>query len=336
MPYVIEARRGVMFCVAAALSLCSAASWAQTTSTRPVHEFPSKPIRYVVPFGPGTSPDIVGRLIADRLTRLWGQQVIVDNRVGVAGVLGTAYVAKAPPDGHALVQCNIASSAIAVSLFTKMPYDQLRDIAPVTRIGMTPNIVLVHPSLPVKSMKEFIAYARARPGQLSYASGLVGTSPQLSMELVKLISKIDLVNIPYKIASQGVNDTIAGQIPVNVSNFPASVAPVQSGRLRALAVTTATRVSQAPSIPTMQEAGLPGYDVSSWYGVCAPAATPAALLDRLNSDINSVLRQPELHQRLEELVIGGPETTREDFDQYIRVEIARWAKVIKDARIPLQ
>jgi tripartite-type tricarboxylate transporter receptor subunit TctC len=325
---VIEARRRLIFSIVAALCTCPAASWAQN--------FPTKPVRYVVPFGPGTSPDIVGRLIADRLTRLWGQQVIVDNRVGVAGVLGTAFVAKSPPDGHALIQCNIASSAIAVSLFAKMPYDQLRDIAPVTRIGMTPNIVLVHPSLPVKSMKEFIAYARARPGKLSYASGLVGTSPQLSMELVKLMAKIDLVNIPYKNAAQGVIDAIGGQVPVNISNFPASVTPVQSGRLRPLAVTTATRVTQAPSVPTMQESGLPGYDVSSWYGLCAPAATPTALLDRLNNDINSVLRMPDLQQRLDELVIGGPPTTREEFDQFIRAEIARWAKVIKDAGIPQQ
>jgi tripartite-type tricarboxylate transporter receptor subunit TctC len=336
MRHVIEVRRGLVLSIAAAVSMCPAASWSQTSSTRPASDFPIKPVRYVVPFGPGTSPDIVARLLADRFTRLWGQQVIVENRVGVAGVLGTAFVAKSPPDGHTLIQCNIASSAIAVSLFTKMPYDQLRDIAPVTRIGMTPNIVLVHPSLPVKSMQQLIAYARARPGQLSYSSGLVGVSPQLSMELVKLMAKIDIVNIPYKNAAQGVTDTIAGQIPINVSNFPASVAPVQSGRLRALAVTTATRVSQAPSIPTMQESGFPGYEVSSWYGVCAPAATPAALLDKLNSDINSVLRIPELHQRLEELVIGGPETTREEFDQFIRVEITKWAKVIKEAAIPLQ
>jgi tripartite-type tricarboxylate transporter receptor subunit TctC len=339
MRCVIEARRGAIF-FAAAVWMCPAAPWAQTVSPgsaqAPAISFPTKPVRYVVPFGPGTSPDIVGRLIADRLTRLWGQQVIVENRVGVAGVLGTAFVAKSPPDGHILIQCNIASSAIAVTLFAKMPYDQLRDIAPVTRIGMTPNIVLVHPSLPVKSMKELIVYARARPGKLSYSSGLVGTSPQLSMELVKLMAKIDLVNIPYKNASQAVTDTIAGQIPVNVSNFPASVAPVQSGRLRPLAVTTASRVPQAPSLPTMQESGLPGYDVSSWYGLCAPAATPTALLDKLNGDMNAVLRIPELHQRLEELVIGGPETTREDFDQFIRAEIAKWAKVIRDAGIPLQ
>jgi tripartite-type tricarboxylate transporter receptor subunit TctC len=336
MRWVIEGPRRVLVGIAAVLCTYAAAAWPQATSTGSGQAFPIKPVRYVVPFGPGTSPDIVGRLIADRLTRLWGHQVIVENRIGVAGVLGTAFVAKSPPDGHTLIQCNIASSAIAVSLFAKMPYDQVRDVAPVTRIGMTPNVVLVHPSVPFKTMKAFIAFARANPGKLSYSSGLVGTSPQLSMELIKLIEKIDVVNIPYKNASQGVTDTVAGLLPVNMSNFPASVAPVQSGRLRALAVTTATRVSQAPSIPTMQEAGIPGYEVSSWYGVCAPAATPAALLEKLNTDFNAVLRQPELQQRLEDLVIGGPTTSREEFDQFIRAEIARWAKVIKEAGIPQQ
>jgi tripartite-type tricarboxylate transporter receptor subunit TctC len=293
-------------------------------------------VRYVIPFGAGGSPDIVGRLIADRLTRMWGQQVIVDNRAGVAGVLGTAFVAKAPPDGHTLLQCNVASSAIGMSLFAKVPYDQVRDIAPVARIGMTPNIITVHPSVPIRSMKEFVAYARRNPGKLSYSSGQVGTSPQLSMELIKLTAKIDVVNIPYKIGAQGITDNIAGQVPVGISNFPASVAPVQSGRLRPLAVTTATRASQLPDVPTVQESGFPGFDVSSWQGVCAPAGTPQALLDKLNSDINTVLRIPEIEQRLNELVMGGPATTREDFDQFIRAEIARWAKVIRDAKIPQQ
>jgi tripartite-type tricarboxylate transporter receptor subunit TctC len=223
-----------------------------------------------------------------------------------------------------------------MSLFAKTPYDQVRDIAAVARLGMTPNIVFVHPSVPFRTMQDFVAYARRNPGQLSYASGQVGTSPQLSMELIKLIAKIDVVSIPYKIGAQGITDNIAGQVPVGISNFPASVAPVQSGRLRALAITTATRVSQAPSIPTMQESGFPDFDVSSWQGVCAPAATPPAVLDKLNSDVNSVLRIPELHQRFEELVMVGPQTTREEFDQFIRDEIARWAKVIKEARIPQQ
>jgi tripartite-type tricarboxylate transporter receptor subunit TctC len=330
MRCVIEARRGAIVAAAAAICMCPVApsSWAQN--------FPAKPVRYVVPFGAGASPDIVGRLLADRFTKLWGQQVFVDNRVGAAGVLGTAYVAKAPPDGHTLIQCNIASSGIAVSLYAKMPYDQVRDIAPVTRIGMTPNIITIHPSMPVRTMKQLIAYARANPNKLSYSSGLVGTSPQLSMELIKLKTKTDIVNIPYKIGAQGITDTIAGQVPVNISNFPATVAPVQTGRLRPLAVTSATRAGQAPDVPTVQEAGIPGYEVNSWYGVCAPAGTPMALLDKLNADINSVLRMPDIRQRLDELMMGGPQTSREEFDQFIRAEIAKWAQVIKDAGIPQQ
>src|SRR5262245_38904212 len=255
--------------------------------------FPSKAIRYVIPFDAGSSPDIVGRLLTERLTRLWGHQVFVDNRVGAAGVLGSAIVAKAPPDGYTLLQCNIASSAIAVSLYLTMPYDASRDLVAVTRIGMTPNIITVHPSVPIKSLKELIAYAKAHPGKLSYQSSLVGTSPQLSMELLKLLAKIDMVNIPYKIGAQGVNDNVAGQVPVGISNFPISVAFVQAGRLRPIAVTGPARVSQLPDVPTVQEAGLPGYEVTSWQGVCAPSGVPGALLDKINADVNSVLRMPE-------------------------------------------
>ena len=336
MRCMIEARRGVIFSMATVLWLCPVASWAQTAATGSAQGFPSKYVRYIVPFGAGASPDIVGRFLADRFTRLWGQQVIVENRVGAAGVLGTAFVAKSPPDGYTLVQCNIASSAIAVSLFAKMPYDQLRDLAPVTRIGTTPNILTAHPSVPIRSIKEFIAYAKAHPGKLSYSAGLVGVSPQLSMELLQLIAKIDVVHIPYKIAAQALTDTIGGQVPFNVSNFPATVAPVQSGRLRALAVTSANRAAQLPAVPTIQEAGFPGYDVQSWYGVCAPAGTPTAVLDKLHADINTVLRMPDVQQRLNELVMGGAPTSREEFEQFIRAEIARWAQVIKDAGIPQQ
>ena len=324
--------RYVVVTLAAGLLASPFTSWSQTSSP----SWPVKPVRYIVPFGAGGSPDLVARILADRWTKLWGQQVIVDNRAGVAGMLGTAFVAKSPPDGYTLVQCNVASSGIGMSLFAKTPYDQLRDIAAVTRIGLTPNIIFVHPSMPVKSMKELIAYARRNPGKLSYASGQVGTSPQLSMELVKLVTKIDMVNIPYKIGAQGITDNIAGQVPVGISNFPASVAPVQSGRLRPLAITSSPRVSQLPDVPTLQEAGVPGVEVSSWQGVCAPAATPPALLDKLNADINGVLRIPEIQARMEELVMIGPQTTREEFDQFIRAEIARWAKVIRDAKIPQQ
>jgi tripartite-type tricarboxylate transporter receptor subunit TctC len=325
------ATAGRKFLCLATLALCL---WPLASSAQSA--FPTKPVRYVIPFDPGTSPDIVGRLLTERLSRLWGQTVYVDNRVGAAGVLGSSFVAKAPADGYTLLQCNIASSAIAVSLYLNMPYDAARDLVGITRIGMTPNIITVHPSLPIKSLQELIAYAKANPGKLSYASALVGTSPQLSMELLKLQAKIDIVNIPYKIAVQGVNDNIAGHVPVGITNFPVSVAPVQAGRLRPIAVTGAARVAQLPEVPTVREAGLPDYEVTSWQGVCAPAGIPGPLLDRMSVDINSVLRIPEIRARLDDLVMVGPQTTRDEFDQFIRAEIARWARVIKEAGIAPQ
>lgn len=318
--------RGWTYVMIAAAWMCSGAAWPE--------DFPNKPIRYIVPFGPGGSPDIVARLLADRLTRLWGQQVIVENRPGVAGVLGTAFVAQSPPDGHTLLQCNIAPNAIGVSMFKKLPYDQLRDIAPITRIGSLPNILLSHPSLPVRSVKDLVEYAKAHPGQLSYSSGQVGTSPQLSVELLKLAAKIDILNIPYRIGAQGLTDAIGGQVPLNVSNLPQSISPIQSGRLRGLAVTSAKRAAPLPSVPTMQESGVENYEVTSWYGVCAPAGTPTAVLDKLNTDITTTLRNPDLQQRLSELITEVTPTSRDEFDQFIRNEISRWAQVIKEARIP--
>ncbi|MBM3340976.1 MAG: tripartite tricarboxylate transporter substrate binding protein [Betaproteobacteria bacterium] len=309
---------------------------AQSTQSAPAAAFPGKPVRYVVPFGAGTSPDLVGRLLADRLTRLWNQQVIVENRVGAAGVLGSSFVAKAPSDGYTLLQCNVGSNAIAVSLHQKVPYDQLRDFAPVTRIGVTANIITAHPSVPMRSLKDFVAYAKANPGKLSYSAGLVGVSPQLTMELLKLRLKFDVVHIPYKVGSQAISDTIAGQVPFNVSNLPAIVAPVQSGRLRALAVTSAQRMPQLPDVPTVQESGVPDFEVYTWQGVCAPGATSVPLLEKLNADFTTVLRMADMRERMNELVMPPAPTTRDGFEQFIRGEIKRWAQVIQEAGIPKQ
>ncbi len=344
MRCVAYARELVIFSIAAVIGTCPITSPAQTPSTEPApspskgaaQPFPAKPVRYVVTFAAGAAPDIVARLLSDRLTRLWNQQVIVDNRVGVGGVMGTTSVAKAPPDGYTLVQCNVGTSAIAMSLYARLPYDQLRDFAPITRIGVTPNIVVAHPSLPLGSMKELVTYAQANPGKLSYSAGLAGTSPPLTMELLKLTLKFDVVHIPYKSGPQGVTDTIGGQVPLGVYNAPSVVPATQNGRLRALGVTSVKRISQLPSAPTMQEAGVPNFEVYSWYGVCAPTGTSTAILDKLHTDISTVLRMPDVLQRFDELVIESTPTSREEFDQFIRAEIARWAHVIKDARIPQQ
>jgi len=322
-----KATRLLMCAIAAAAGICGAASWAQN--------FPVKPVRYVIPFAAGTGNDIVGRLITDRLTHLWGQQVIVDNRGGASGSIGAAFVAKSPPDGYTLLHCNIAPNAISLSMIANIPY-QHKDFAPITRIGMPPNVIMVHPSVPLKSIKELVAYAKSNPGKLSYAAGTVGTSPHLTMEWLKLRLKFDIVHIPYKSAAQGTGDVMAGQIPVNITNMPFVIAPIQNGRLRALAVASAKRQALLPDVPTMQESGVPDFEVNSWYGVCAPAGTPVALLDKVNADLHAVMRIPEVEQRLTQLGMPPAPTTREEFDQFIRAEIARWAQVIRDAGIPKQ
>jgi tripartite-type tricarboxylate transporter receptor subunit TctC len=324
---MIGASRGLMYVFAAAVWICPAASNAQN--------YPSKPVRYVIPFAAGTGNDIVGRLITERLMRLWGQQIIVDNRVGASGSIGAAFVAKSAPDGYTLLHCNIAPNAISLSMIDKIPY-QHKDFAPISRIGMPPNVIAVHPSVPFKTINELVAYAKANPGKLSYASGLVGTSPHLTMEWLKQRLKFDIVHVPYKNASQGTGDVIAGQIPINITNTPFVIGPIQQGRLRALAVASAKRQSLLPDVPTMQEAGVPDFEVNSWYGVCAPAGTPAAILDKINADLHSVMRIPEVDQRLTQLGMPPAPTTRDEFDKFMRKEIDRWAQVIRDAGIPKQ
>ena len=296
--------------------------------------YPSKPVRYVVPFPAGGSPDIIARVIADRFTRMWGQQVVVDNRAGAGGTVGATFAAKSPADGYTLFQCNIASSAIATSLYARMPYDHQRDFAPLSRIGLTPNVLVVHPALPVRSVKEFIAYAKANPGKLSYGTSAAGSSQLLTMELFKLMAKIDVVFIPYKGAPQSLTDTIGGQIPCTVQSAPGVLSAIDSGRVRALAVTSLKRIPQLPAVPTVDETVLPNFEVNSWYGLCAPAGTPAPILEKIHADLTAVLRMAEVQQRFNDLVIQVAPTSREEFAKFIRDETARWGKVIKAAGIP--
>jgi tripartite-type tricarboxylate transporter receptor subunit TctC len=311
-----------------AVLLAQSAAWGQA--------YPSKPVRYVVPFPAGASPDLIARVLTERLSRTWGQQVIVDNRSGAGGTVGAAYAAKLPADGYALFQCNIASSAIAESLYAKLPYDQQRDFAPITRIGTTASVLVVHPSLPARSVKEFIAYARANRGKLSYGTSAAGTSPQLAMELLKLTAKIEVVHVAYKGGPQALTDTIAGQIPSSMQTAPAAISSIETGRVRPLAVTSLKRIPQLPSVPTMDESGVTGFEVNSWYGLCAPAGTATAVLDKVHDDLVAVLRTPEIQQRLRDMVVESAPTTREQFAQFIRAETQRWARVVKEAGIPLQ
>ena len=327
MRAVFGASRGLLYAIAATAWMYSAASWAQN--------YPTKPVRYVIPFFAGSGNDIVGRLVMDHLSRAWGQNIIVDNRGGASGSIGAAFVAKAPPDGYTLLHCNIAPNAISLSMIEKIPYGH-KDFAPITRIGMPPNVIMTHPSVPFKTIKDLVAYAKASPGKLSYAAGTPGTSPHLTMEWLKLRLKFDIMHIPYKNATQGTQDTIAGQVPIHITNMPFVIAPIQAGRLRALAVASAQRQPLIPDVPTMHESGVPDFEVNSWYGVCAPAGTPAVLLDKVNADMHTVMRIPDVEKRLTELGMPPAPTSRDEFDKFMRGEIARWAQVIKDAKIPKQ
>ena len=299
--------------------------------------FPTKPVRYVVPFPAGGSPDLIARLITERFSRMWGQQVLVDNRPGAGGTVGAAFAAKSPADGYTLFQCNIASSAIAESLYAKLPYDHQRDFAPISRIGTSASVLVVHPSLPARSVKEFIAYAKAHPGKLSYGTSAAGTSPQLSMELIKLTAKVDIVHIAYKGAPQALTDVIGGQIPVTMQTAPGALAAIQAGRVRALAVTSLKRLPQLPEVPTLHESALPGFEV-----------TTLVWLVRAGRDAGSDPRQGACrsHRRCcacrrsssgsADIVVEAAPMSREEFAQFIRAEIARWARVIKAAGIPQQ
>jgi tripartite-type tricarboxylate transporter receptor subunit TctC len=325
MRCAIAASRASSSLVAASVFVYTAACWAQP--------FPVKPVRYVVPFPAGTVNDIVGRLFTDRLAKMWIQEIIVDNRGGASGTIAAAFVAKSAPDGYTLLHCNIAPNAISLSMYEKLPYEQ-RDFAAITRFGMTPNIITAHPSTPFRSVKDLAAYARANPAKLSYSAAQVGTSPQLAMEWLKLRMNFNIVHVPYKETTQILNNVIAGHIPIDITNLPYAVTPVRQGRLRALAVTSSRRQPLLPDVPTVQESGVADYEVNSWYGVCAPAGTPATVLDKLNADFIATLQLPEVQRRLIELVITPSPTTREAFDDFIRVEVARWARVIRDAGIP--
>jgi len=298
--------------------------------------YPYKPVRYVVAFAPGDAPDILARLVGDRLSRMWGRQVLVENRVGAGGTIAGAYAAKAPPDGYTLFHCSIASNAIGAALYTNLSYDGVRDFAPVSLIGKTGNILIVHPSFSATTVGEFVAYARANPGKLSYGSGGVGGSTHLTMELFKSIARIDVVHIPYKGASPALADVIGGQIPSMVANIPTVLAAVQSGKVRALVVTGPRRVPQLSSVPTMIESGFPGFEVTAWFGLCAPAGTPSAILDKLHADLMTVLQLPDLLQRFGEIMVDPAPQSRDEFAAFMRAETTRWARVVKDAGIPSQ
>jgi tripartite-type tricarboxylate transporter receptor subunit TctC len=292
--------------------------------------YPNKSIRLVVPYPPGGGTDVIARPLAQKLTENLGQQVIVDNRGGAGGNIGMEFVAKSAPDGYTLVVGLTAQLAVNPSLFPKLPYDPLKDFAPITLLGDQPYLLVVHPSVPAKSVKEFIALARARPGQLTYASSGNGSGAHLAGEMLKTMAHIDIVHVPYKGAGQAMPDFIAGQVQFSFITHTSSGPLVQSGRLRALGVTTVKRSPALPDLPAIAET-VPGYDSAVWYGVLAPAGTPREIVARLNREILRVLGSPDFHQRFTMAAVAPIGSTPEQLGEYIKSEIARWAKLVKES-----
>ena len=292
--------------------------------------YPVRPIRIIVPFAAGGSSYIIARMIGQKFTESWGQPTIIDNRAGGGSTIGTDLVAKASPDGYTLLLQTIAF-AINASLQKKLPYDPMKDFAPVTQISALPLVLVVHPSLPVTTVKELVALAKARPGQISYASSGSGTSPHIAAEMLKSMAQIDVIHIPYKGNAPAMTDLLGGHVTVNVGLLPVVLPYVNAGKLRALAVTTAQRVAALPQLPTLQESGFPDYEINSWQGVFAPARTPADVVTKLNREIVRILASPDVRQRLMSEGAEPIGSAPGQFDAYVNAEIAKWAKVVKES-----
>lgn len=298
--------------------------------------YPARPIRYVVPFPAGGGVDIVARLVGQKLSEYWGQQVVIDNRGGAGGIIGAEIVARAAPNGYTIIMGNVATHALNPVLFRKLPYDPVKDFAPVTLVAMIPGILLLHPAVPANSVKELIALAKAKPGQLTYGSAGNGTPPQLSAELFKSLAGVNIIHVAYKGGAPGLTDLMGGQITMYFSNIVAGVPLVQSGKLKALGVTSNKRSKIMPQLPTIAEAGLPGYEDFNWYGVLAPAVTPASVIEKLHRAIVQILGTPEvgnwLAQQGADVVANSPD----EFGQFIRKEIAKYAKIVRESGINVE
>jgi tripartite-type tricarboxylate transporter receptor subunit TctC len=303
-------------------TICAAAAHAQ---------YPNKPIHIVVPSAPGDGSDLTSRLISDKLAAALGAAVIVDNKLGAGGVVGTEFAARQPADGYTLIMANAGSHAINAALYSKLSYDPAKDFVAVALVGAAPNMMSVNPALPVKSVAEFIAYAKANPGAVNYASGGNGSSAHLSAELFKSMTGVSMNHVPYKGSTPALTDLIGGQVQVMIGNLPPMLPHVKAGRLRALAVTTAKRYPGLPDVPTVAESGLAGYETVAWFGLFAPAGTPRDVVVRLNKEVNAIIAQPEIRERLLAIGMEPMPGTPEDFTSRQANDIAKWKKVVAES-----
>ena len=289
-----------------------------------------KPIHIVVTFTTGGAPDILARLIGERLSATWNQPVLIDNKPGAGGNTGADSVAKAPPDGSTIVVGTVGTHAINGALYTKMPYDMVKDFAPVTLLATTPNLLVVHNDLPAKTLAELIALGK-REGKMTFASAGSGTSIHVSGELFKTMTGIDMTHIPYKGRASAIPDLLGGRVTMMFDNMPSSLPLVKEGKLRALGVTSLKRSPAAPEIPTIAEQGLPGFEAVSWFALFAPAGTPKSFIDRLQAEVKKILAAPEVAKRLAEIGLEPVASTPEELAAYQRAEIVKWAKVVKES-----
>nr|WP_194723730.1 tripartite tricarboxylate transporter substrate binding protein [Noviherbaspirillum malthae] len=296
--------------------------------------YPDKPIKLVVPYPPGGATDIIGRVVAQKLGGALGQQVVVDNRGGAGGNIGAAAVAKAEPDGYTLLMGALTSHSIMQTLERKsLGYNLEKDFAPITMVGSVPLVFVVHPSVPAKNLKELIAYAKSKPGYLTYASSGAGAPQRMAAELFKRTAGVDMMHVPYKGSGPAMNDLVGGQVLTMVETVPAAQGFIKAGKLRALAVTTPQRISMLPDVPTASEEGLTGFSVSSMFGVLAPANTPKPIVDRLNAELVKILQMPEVKEQLLQQGAYAMSTSPDQTSERIRQEISMWAKVIEEAKI---
>ncbi|HWI13318.1 MAG TPA: tripartite tricarboxylate transporter substrate binding protein [Burkholderiales bacterium] len=319
--------RGLLRLVVAA---CCAAAFAAHAQA-----YPTKSIRLIVPFAPGGGTDLIGRIVAQQMSEALGHQFVVDNRGGAGSVLGSDLASKAPPDGYTLLLGNI-SLAFNASLYRKLPFDVLRDFAPITLVAVQPNILVINPGLPAKSLKDFVELARAEPGRLTYASAGTGSGTHLAMELLKLQLELDIVHVPYKGTGPALTDVIGGQVSSMLSTFASALPHVKTGRLRALGVTSKTRSAAAPDVPTLTEAGVPDYEYATWYGLLAPRGTPPAIVGKLAKTAGAVLVSEDAKRKLEAQGVETLLDTPAQFAEYLKSETAKWAKVVKAAHISQQ
>jgi tripartite-type tricarboxylate transporter receptor subunit TctC len=290
--------------------------------------WPSKPVRYIVPFPPAGATDITARIMADKIGGPLGQSVVVENRPGAAGNVGTDFVAKSVPDGYTILQLTVAQS-ISQTLYAKLNYDLEKDLAPVAMVALVPNVMEVNPSVPAKSVAEFIALAKSKPGKINFASSGSGTSIHMSAEMFMMLTGVKMLHIPYKGSGPALADLIGGQVDVMFDNLTSSIGFIRSGKLRALAITSATRYPELPDLPTMQEAGVPGYEATAWFGIVAPRGISRDVVLRINGEVNKALVQPDVREKLAQQGAVATPMTPEQFGTFIHNEVVKWGKVVK-------